>query len=49
LAETNPHLLTDWLDELTRCRDRTRDEVEQLTVVVDLLQRAQRVPSREAA
>ena len=49
LAETNPDLLRDWLDELTRCRDRTRDEADQLSAVVGLLQKAQRAPSREAA
>lgn len=49
LAETNPELLADWLDELTRYRDRAHDEAAQLAAVVDFLRMARRAPSRQAA
>ena len=49
LAKTNPALVADWLDELTRYHDRARDEADQLGAVIDFLRMTRRVPSREAA
>ena len=49
LAGTNPELLADWIDELTRYRDRAHDEAAQLAAVVDFLRMARRAPSRQAA
>jgi hypothetical protein len=37
LATTNPALLDDWLQELTRCCDHARDEVQTLSAAVELL------------
>jgi hypothetical protein len=42
LAETNPQLLAEWLDELTRCRHGAQDEVDRLTAAVDYLRIARR-------
>jgi hypothetical protein len=49
LAETNPQLLAEWLDELTRCRDGARNEADRLTAAVDYLRIARRVRFGETA
>jgi hypothetical protein len=42
LARTNPQLLAEWLDDLTRCRHGVQNEVERLTAAVDYLSVARR-------
>jgi hypothetical protein len=43
LPETNPQLLAEWLDELTRCREGARSEADRPNAAVDYLRIARRV------
>jgi hypothetical protein len=49
LAETNPELLADWLDELAQYRDRAGKEADRLSAAFESLRMAWHPRSSEAA